>query len=200
MATAAAAAVPAAISTVTTAGTAPPVAQPLEQLGKTIPPAAARKSAPPALTTISGKRSGSPAARNVSVLRREETFPHILRDNYARTNATFIYGTIFRSPCRAVRYRSPCRAVQHWNPCRAIRHSPPSSLDITRPQWSIDPFRLRASVKSSQFCTCPADATAAQICRASTSAGASFGFRLELLHPRLYRHNMCLQASFRVWI
>ena len=48
MATAAEAAVPAAIPTVTTAGTAPPAAQPLEQLGKTTPPAAAKKSAPPA--------------------------------------------------------------------------------------------------------------------------------------------------------
>ena len=111
---------------------------------------------------------------------------HFLADcaiTHARTNATasFICGIIFRSPCCAVRYRRPCRAVQHWSPCRAVPHSPPSSLDITRQRWTIDLFNLRASAASRQFCTCPADATAAQIFRAFTSAGTSLGFRLELL-------------------
>ena len=168
-----AAAAPAAIFT----GTAPPTAQPLEQLGKTTPPAAARKSAPPAYTTTSG-RSGSPAARNMSAVRRGEAFPRRLCDNHVRTDATFIYDTNFRIPCRAVRYWSPCHiAVQPRSPCRAVRHPPPSSLDFKRQRYSIDLFSLRASVESSQFRTCPADATAAaQICRATTSAGASFGF------------------------
>ena len=48
-------------------------------------------------------------------------FPRRLCDDHARTDATFIYGTIFRSPCRAVRYRSTFRAVQHRSSCRAAR-------------------------------------------------------------------------------
>ena len=128
MATAAAAAVTAAIFT----RTAPPAAQPLEQLGKTTPPAAARKSASPAHTTSSGRTSGSPAARNVSAVWQGGAFPRRLRDNHARTSTT-IYGYIFRSSSSAIQYRSPCRtAVQHRSSCRTVRHSPPSYLDIKR--------------------------------------------------------------------
>ena len=53
--------------------------------------------------------------------------------------------------------------------------------------------------ESSQFCTCPADATAAQICRASTSAGASFGFRLELLLRAIPGSTGTIRASRRVF-
>ena len=122
---------PAAISAVTTAATAAPAVQPLkqlgentspsstqplEQLGKTTFPTVARKSTSPAKITTSRRRSVTPAARHVSVVRRGGALPRRLRDNYARTNATAssICGIIFRSPCRAV------------------RHLPPSPLDIVR--------------------------------------------------------------------
>ena len=103
MAAVAAAQAPAAISAVTTAGTAasavqpleqlgentsPSAAQPLEQLGKTTSPTAARKSASPAEITTSGRRSVTPAACHVSAVRRGGAFPRRLSDNYARTNAT----------------------------------------------------------------------------------------------------------------
>ena len=147
-----------------------------------------------------GEEISHTSARHVSAVRRGGTFPRRLRDNHAHTNATAssICGIIFRSPCRAVRYRSPCRAVLHWSPCRAVRHSPPSPLDITRQRWTIDLFNLRASAASRQFRTCPADATAAQICRASTFAGASLGFRLELLLRAIPGSTGAKRASRRV--
>ena len=145
----------------------------------------------------------------MSAVRRGGAFPRRLRDNHARINATtsFIYGIIFRIPCRAVRYRSPCRtvqhwspcrAVQHWSPCRAVRHSTPSSLDITRQRRTIDLFSLRASAASRQFHSCAANATAAQIYRVSTSAGAFFGFRLELLVRAIPGSTGTIRASRRV--
>ena len=135
-------------------------------------------------------------------MRRGGAFPRRLRDNYARTNSTAssICGIIFRSPCRAVRHWSSCRAVRHWSPCRAVRHSPPSPMDITRQRWTFDLFNLRASA-TRQLRTCPADATAAQICRAdsnSTSAGASLGFRLELLLRVIPGSTGTMRASRRV--
>ena len=48
------------------------------------------------------------------------------------------------------------------------------------------------------FETCPADAITAQICRASTSAGASFGFRLELLLRAIPSSTGTIRASRRV--
>ena len=46
--------------------------------------------------------------------------------------------------------------------------------------------------------TCPADATTAQICWASISAGASFGFRLELLLRAIPGFTATIRASRRV--
>ena len=131
---------------------------------------------------------------------KEEHFPaDCVITMHACPSATFKYGTIFRSPCRTVRYRSPSRtAVQHRS-CRTVRHSPPSCLDITRQRYSIDPFSLRTSVKSSQFCTSLADATAAHICRVATSTGASFRFWLELLFRAIPSSTGTIRASRRVF-
>ena len=147
----------------------------------------------------SGRTSGLPAARNVSAV-QGGAFPCRLRDHHARTSA-IAYGTIFRSPYRAVRYRSPCRtAVQHRSSCRTVRHSPPSYLDTTRQRYSIDPFSLRTSVKSSQFCTSLADATAAaHICRVATSTVSSFRFWLELLFRAIPSSTGTIRASRRVF-
>ena len=202
MATAAAAAAATSgdVATIARMATAPPAAQPLEQLGTTTPSAAARESASSAYTTTSGRTLGSPAARNVSAMRQGRTFSRRLRDYNARPSATFKYGIIFRSPCRTVRYRSPSRtAVQHRS-CRTVRHSPPSYLDITRQRHSIDPFSLRTSVESSQFCTSLADATtAAHICRVATSTGVSFRFWLELLFRAIPSFTGTIRTSRRVF-
>ena len=199
-AAAAAAATSGDVATIARMATAPPAVQPLEQLGTTTPPAAARESASPAYTTTSGRTSGSPAARNVSAMRQGGTFPRRLRDYNARPSATFKYGTSFRSPCRTVRYRSPSRTAVQYRSCRTVRHSPPSYLDITRQRYSIDPFSLRTSVKSSQFCTSLADATAAaHICRVATSTGASFRFWLELLFRAIPSSTGTIRASRRIF-
>ena len=129
-------------------------------------------------------------------VRRGRAFPRRLRDNHARTSATtpFICGIIFRSPCRA---------AQHWSPCRAVRHSPPSSLDITRQRQTISLFNLRASAASSQFRNLPS-----RCHHRPDLSGLHLRRRLLRIptgasppgHPRLYRRNTCLQASFRVRI
>ena len=158
-----AAAAAAAISTVTTAGTAASANQPLGQLGDTTSPSAVHhlgqlgettspkavpeRSASPAETTPSGRRSVTLAAVHVSAVRRGGPLPRRVQSNYARTSAgaSAVRGIIFRSSCRAVRYL------------------PSSPVDATRQRWTFDGVKLRASAATRQLCTCPADATAAQI-------------------------------------
>ena len=102
MAAAAAAAIPA----VTTAETAASAVQPLGQLGETISPTAVpERSASPAETTSSGRRSVALApAAHVSAVRRGGSFPRRVQGNYARTSAAALSvgGTIFSSLCRVV--------------------------------------------------------------------------------------------------
>ena len=147
------------------------------------------------------RRSQHRGGERVSpAVRRGGAFPRRPHDNHARTKATasFICGIIFRSPCRALRYRSTWRAVQHWSPCRAVRRSPHSFLDITRQRRTINLFNLRTTTASRQFRTCSAGATAAQICRASISAGASLGLRLELFLRAIPGSTGTIRASRRV--
>ena len=81
----------AAISAVTIAGTAAAASavQPLGQLGETTSPTAVpERSAPPAETTTSGRRSVALAAAHVSAVRRGGAFPRRVQSNCARTSAT----------------------------------------------------------------------------------------------------------------
>ena len=159
---AAAAAAAMATSAVTTAGTAasevqplgqmrettsPSAVQPRGQLGETTSPTAVlERSAPPAETTASGRRSVALAAGHVSAVRQGGAFPCRVQI-YARTStaASSVCSIIFTSSCRAV------------------RHLPPSPVDIARQGWTFDRVQLRTSAITQQRCTCPADATTAQI-------------------------------------
>ena len=128
-----------------------PVVQSLGQLGEITSPAAVpERSASPAETTTSGRRSVALApAAHVSTVRREGAFPRRVRGNseHSRTSAaaSSVFGTIFRSPCRAARLL------------------PSSPVDIARVQGRIfDRVKLRTSAATRQLCIYPTDATTAQ--------------------------------------
>ena len=152
---AAAAAAAATISTVTTAGTAASANQPLGQLGDTTSPSAVHplgqlgettspkavpeRSASPAETTPSRRRSVALAAGHVTAVRRGGPLPRRVQSNYARTSAgaSAIRGIIFRSSCRTVRYLPSC------------------PVDATRQRWTFDHVNLQASAATRQLYTCP---------------------------------------------
>ena len=142
----------AAISAVTTRGTVASANQPLGQLGETTSPAAVQpldqlgdttspkavpeRSASPAETTPSGKRSVALAAGNVSAVTRGGALPRRVQSNYAHTSAASF---------------------------RTVRCLSSSPMDVARRRWTFDRVKLRASAATRQLCACPADATAAQI-------------------------------------
>ena len=152
---AAAAAAAATIFTVTTAGTAksanqplgqledttsPSAVHPLGQLGETTSPKAVpERSASPAETTPSGRRSVALVAGHVTAVRLGGSLHRRVQRNYARTSAgaSVIRGIIFRSSCRAVRYL------------------PSSPVDATRQRWTFDRVKLQASAATRQLCNCP---------------------------------------------
>ena len=128
--------------------TSPAAVQPLDQLGDTTSPKAVpERSASPAETTPSGRRSVALAAGHVSAVTRGGALPRRVQSNYAHTSAaaSSVRGIIFRSSCRTVRCLSS------------------SPMDVTPQRWTFDRVKLRASAATRQLCACPADATAAQI-------------------------------------
>ena len=101
---------------------------------------------------------------------------------------------------RAVFVTSLGTESSYPRPPQSLNNSPPSYLDITRQRHSIDPFSLPTSVKSSQFCTSLADATAAaHICRVATSTGVSFRFWLEFLFRAIPSSTGTIRTSRRVF-